>query len=498
MTQLHRNDYSRMWLIENRAGPGQAPSYESRAAFGAIEWGLGDITLEYVPDPDAYGAFLVAGKTIGEPDNPSVSVTARYSLSASKMLKIARRGCDADLQLHMGLCQDPQDFNGGWDKVLILEAARPTSYGTTDLSALAPDAREMVNEEVDWEAEKLYEVLRITLGEQAAAEVVQEVIDITVCDSVTCGACGVPSDGCSVAFAVTLSAGGSPGLPAELLWTDDGGATWNDTQIDTLGANEDPSAVACIGTNVVVISEDSESLHYAPLADILDEDETWAEVTTGFVSTKGPLALFSAHARATWIVGEGGYIYTADDPTSGVEVQSAGGATTQDLLAIHGLDELSLVIVGASNTVLASTNGGESWSLITGPAVGVNLNAVWMKTQYEWIVGSAAGRLYYTKDSGETWTEKAFPGSGGGIVRDIVFSTPSVGWMAHDTAAIAGRILRTIDGGYSWYVAPEGNFTIPANDRIRALAVCESDPNVIFGAGLAGNAVDGIIVKGSA
>jgi photosystem II stability/assembly factor-like uncharacterized protein len=113
------------------------------------------------------------------------------------------------------------------------------------------------------------------------------------------------------------------------------------------------------------------------------------------------------------------------------------------------------------------------------------------------LVGTATGRLYYTRDGGLTWTEKAFPGSGAGVIRDIQFSTPSVGYMAHDTATPRGRILRTIDGGASWYVAPEGNTAFPTQQRLTSLAATADDANVIFAGGLALNGTDGIIVRGA-
>ena len=495
--KLQRSDYSRMWLIEWRAGPANVPSYEGLWKAGAVSWPLGDVTNIYIPDPDEYGQFKVAGKIVGERGNPTVPLTAKYTTDLSTLLRLARLGCDHDLQIHMGFCQDPQDFDFGWEKILVMEAARPTSYATTDLGALEPSERATVNEEVPWSAEILYEIVQIAFEAQAASEVVQEVIDITVCDRVTCGACGIPSDGCSVVFALTLTVGGSPGLPAEVLFTDDGGATWDDTNVDTLAANEDPNALACVGSNLVVISEDSESLHYAPIADILDASETWTEVTTGFVAGNGPLALVSLSPRHTWIVGEGGYVYFTDDPTAGVEVQNAGVATTQDLNSVHAYDLLNVVAVGASNAVILSRDGGDVWSAITGPAVGVVLNAVWMKGENEWFVGTATGRLYFTRDAGDNWTEKAFPGSGSGVIRDIAFSSDSVGYLAHSTTAPAGRILRTTSGGNRWYVAPESNLVIPENDRITALAVCEDNVNVVYGGGLGANAVDGILVLGS-
>jgi photosystem II stability/assembly factor-like uncharacterized protein len=466
---------------------------------GSPEWSLGDVTNEYAPNPDNYGTFDVIGKIIGEPGNPTLPVTAYYPpAKESMLLRLARLGCDHDLQVHMGDCTDPQDFNRGWTKILTLTAARPTSWGTTDMGALMPGERASVMEEVPFTGETIYEILQIAFGAKAAAQIVQEVIDVVICDRVTCGSCGIPSDGCSIIFALTLSNAGSPGLAAEIIFTDDGGATFDDTNITTLSPSENPNAFACIGVNLVVISEDSESLHYAPIADILAGVETWAEVTTGFVATKGPLAMISLSPRHTWIVGEGGYVYFTDDPTAGVEVQDAGSATAQDLNAIHGIDTDNLVAVGASNAVILTRDGGATWTAITGPDAGVVLTSVWMHGTDEWFIGTAGGKLWYTQDAGDTWTQKTFPGSGAGAVRDIKFSSAAVGYMSHDTATPAGRILRTVSGGNSWYVAPEGNTAIPANDKINALAVCEDNVNLVWGGGLGDNATDGFLVVGAA
>lgn len=497
MTQrnIHRTDFSRVWLLEGRAGPANAPDYESHWKAGAADWSQGDVSLDYLPDPEQYGQFIVIGKTIGEPDSPTLPITARYEMDVrSVLLKMTKLGCDHDLQVHIGECRDPQDFNAGWTKVLALEQARISSYSTTDLGALGPDERERVSEEVEFQGELLYEIVPIAFGAQASAEIVQEVVGIIVCDSISCATCGITSDGCSVVFAVTLSIGGSPGLPAEVVYTVDGGANYDDTNIDTLAPNQDPNGLACVGANLIVISEDSESLHYAPIADILDGAETWNEVTSGFVTGNGPLAITN-RGNSTWIVAENGYVYYSEDPTSAVTVQNAGAATTEDLHAIHAYDHLSLVAVGDNNAVI-STADGETWGVVTGPAVGVNLTSVWMHTKVEWFVGTANGRLWYTTNGGDTWVEKAFTGSGTGVVRDIKFTNGTVGWMSHDTAAPSGRILRTINGGYSWYVTPEGVGSITDNDKLNALAICQ-DPNIIYAAGLGANAVDGIAVKGT-
>lgn len=493
---LQKASQTRLFLIEDRAGPANAPSYQALSRALGVSWPQGDLTPIRIPDPDAYGKFVTVELQRGQEGLPTLSIESRLTRDLSELLTLVRKGCSFDIQLHAGLCEDPRDFNGGWQKIYVLEGALATSYDTAELGALDSDQDIPVNETVPLSGLDYYEIKRLIAAEFAASEVVQEVVDVSICDSAQCGECGITSDGCQKIFAITLSAGGSPGLAAEVIYSEDAGATVGQTNVTTLAANQDPNAIACVGIYLVVVSEDSESLHYAPIADILAGTETWAEVTTGFVATKGPLDIFSLSAVLTWIVAEGGYIYFSEDITSGVEVQTAGGVTTEDLHGIHGVDENNLVVVGNNNTVLFTTDGGETWAAVTGPNVGVNLTCVAMKSALEWLIGAADGTLWYTRNGGGTWAQKGFPGSGAGVVRDIQFATGSVGYMAHDTATPLGRILRTLDGGFSWYVLPEqAGFSVPANDRINALAACSEDPNVVFGGGLADNATDGILVK---
>lgn len=461
-----------------------------------MSWPQGDVTPIRIPDPDRYGQFKTLGFQRGQRGQPSTSIEARLTRDLSDLLALVRKGCEFDLQLHAGVCEDPRNFNAGWEKTYILEGVVATDYTTGELGALDADQDTPTNETVPVTGLDYYEVKRLVAAELGSAEVVQRVVDVAICDSRQCGECGIASNGCQKVFAITLAATGSPGLPAEIIYSPDAGATLGQTNVDTLAANEDPNAIACVGANLVVISEDDEALHYASLVDILAGTEGWTRVATGFVALKGPLAIFSASPVHTWIVGEGGYIYFTEDPTSGVAVQSAGAVSTNDLNAIHGSDEDNLVAVGASNTVLFSNDGGVTWASVTGPAVGVALNAVWVKSELVWLVGTAGGELWYTKDGGATWTLKGFPGSGSGVIRDIQFATPSVGYMAHQTSVPVGRLLRTLDGGFSWYVLPEqAGLSVPDNDGFYAIAACSEDPNVVFAGGLGANATDGILLK---
>ena len=492
-----RTPNSRLFTIEDRAGPANAPMYVGWGKVTATSWSLGDRTPVRVPSDKQYGSFNTVDAIKGEKGLPTGTIENRYAYTRSDFLRYARKGCPLDVQVHFGKCQDVRDFNGGWDKILAYDDVDLSSWDTSDLGALDQGEDAVVNETMPFNAQDMYEIKKMLMQQVAESEIVQEIVDVTICDAMTCGVCGIPSDGCQKVFALTLSAGGSPGLPAEIIYSSDGMATIGETNISTLPANQDPSAMACAGVYLVVVSNGDCAIHYAPISDILDAAETWARIATGLVCAAGaPNDLFTLSGAQIWIVGDGGYVYFSGDITAGVSVQDAGIATTEDLNAIHGWDEENLVAVGDNNAVILTRNGGTTWTSLTGPAVGIDLNTIWMRSDIEWFVGAANGSLYYTRNGGVTWTEKAFPGSGAGSVRDIVFATPTVGYMAHNTAVTAGRILRTISGGNSWYVLPEGTSpTIPANDYVAALAACSEDPNLVYGGGLDDDASDGILIK---
>jgi hypothetical protein len=344
-----------------------------------------------------------------------------------------------------------------------------------------------------------YEVLKLNFASRAGSIVTNELIDVVVCDSVSCGDCEDASDGCQKIFALSIAAGGSPSTPADVVYSLDGGATWQAVDVDTMGAADSATGIACVGSFVVVLDETSNSLHYADIDDFTTTPAvTWIEVTTGFVASAEPQDIWSVGSVA-FIAANGGYIYKLTDPTVGVTVLEAGTVLTDDLQAIHAISEFKIVAVGNASSIIKSENGSTFAEVTPPTGVGVDFTSIWIKEDNddEWWIGANGGsRLYYTTNNGTNFTAKGFSGSTAGVVRDISFSTQSVGYMSHDTATPAGRIFRTYDGGYSWQLLPEGSATLPANDRITALATCEEDANLVIGVGLADDGSDGIILVG--
>jgi len=304
-------------------------------------------------------------------------------------------------------------------------------------------------------------------------------------------------DPCDRVLATMAGASATPGTQPILLYSGDGGETFDLETIDTMFSNEDVADAEIIGGDFVLITNTGNELHYTDIELLYKNQNSWQQVDDGFVTGKGPNAISSADARHTWIVGDGGYIYFAKNHKVGVTVQDAGAATTQNLNAVHALDEENVLTVGNSNAVLYTSNAGVSWKSVTGPAVGVNLSACWMWDEETWFVGEGAGgtgKLWLTTDSGLTWSEVGLPASYSQI-RKIKFISDAEGYISADGGG-DGYILRTITAGNEWVVLPQGKSAVyVGNSYLSDIAVCSRTGNTAFAAGLADDGSAGIILK---
>jgi hypothetical protein len=487
---------TRVWIIEGRARGDHRPSYQTCMRMGGVTWGQGGATRIEQPSSKKYDEFDEVGKVKGGKERPTTSLVGLFAMDVqSEILRLVRKGCSVDVQLHMGDCTDPT-VASKYKKIMIFEDVDFSNYSTDDLGALASGDRKQINETGELSARDLYEIVPMSFAERAGTLVTNEVLDVSICDSLSCGECTSESDGCQKILAITKGAGGSPGTPPDLLYTLNGGSSWFAHDIDTIATAVDPSGVACMGLYAVVICAGECSLNYTLLSELDGvTDPSWTEVTTGFVAGGCPRAVKSV-GNYMFIVGNGGYIYGTADPTAGVSVLDAGQATADTLLAVDALNESFAVAVGGNSSIV-KTEDGSTWSKVGGPTgVAINYNCVAVKSETEWWIGTSTGRLYYTLNGGSTWTEKSFSGSGAGVVYDIVFASASVAYLSHSTAAPRGRILRSNDGGYSWFVLPENVGSLPLSDRVNALAACPFDVNHVVGVGLADNGSDGYIVVG--
>jgi hypothetical protein len=489
--------FTRVFIIAGRARGDHRPEYYSNLKMGGIAQSFGDITKIEIPDPNEYGKYMEVDRIRGAVERATFTLMGRFAVAVkSRMLELARNGCPVDVQVHMGECTDPSNFNV-FTKAIISEDSVITNHSTEDLGALESGENAVVNETADISAKDYYEILPLSFTARAGDIIINHVNAIAVIDTASCGSCATESNGCQKIFAVTDAAGGSPGTSPDVLFSLDGGATWRAHDVDTLLTTENADDVAGVGEYVVVVSNTPYSISYALIQDFIDLiDPVFTETTTGFVANRGGRAIWSV-GRKAFIVGSNGYIYFTEDPTAGVTVLDAGVATGHNLNAVHALDEENAVAVG-NNGAVVYTRDRLSWDSVITPPVGitVNLTGVFMKSETEWWVTASNGMMFYTLNSGKSWVQKTLPGTTPSQMNDISFAKDSIGYAAGVVNSRA-RIYRSFDGGYSWVVLPESG-TLPAADQFNAIATCRYDPNVVFAAGVHDNATDGVIFVGKA
>lgn len=119
-----------------------------------------------------------------------------------------------------------------------------------------------------------------------------------------------------------------------------------------------------------------------------------------------------------------------------------------NLMGIQMINETTGFIAGSENTILKTTDGGESWVGSSERArVGEtrnNLEGIWFVSETTgWIIGSF-GTLLHTADGGENW-EKRDPGFDNNLF-GIYFVDENTGWISGQE----GLILHTTDGGATW------------------------------------------------
>lgn len=494
-----KTGFSRVFLLEGRAGPTHRPDFQSNVKAGALSRGYGDIEKIEAPDPTKFDSFVQIGEIKGANERPTFSLMGRYALELkSEFMRMATAGCAFDVHINFGQCHDPREHNT-FTKKIVIENAFATSYDVTDLGALASDDRAVIDETINVSGREVYELLELTVAARGGDVVTNEIVDITICDTPSCGDCETESDGCNQIYALSIAAGGSPSTPADVVYSLDGGTTWYAHDIDTLGAAELPTGIACLGAYIVVVSSGSNSLHYALKSDFVNGlDPTWTEVSTGFVTGGSPNAISSTGTTA-FIVGNLGYIYKTSDPTSGVEVLDAGVSfPLGQYNDVHAYSDDFVIAVGNGGAIVKAEDGTIFSAVTPSPVgVGVHFNTVWAKSETEWWIGGSDGNLRYTRNSGTLWTTKAFSGSGTGVVHDIAFSNDTVGYLSHATAGNVGRMFRTTNGGYDWVLMPEGSGTFPANTKLNAIAPCIHDPNFVVAGGV-NAATDGVIIVASA
>lgn len=458
-----------------------------------------------VYDPNRYKSFRTIGRKVTAPDFPTFSLRVLEKRNTLPF-QLGDLSCAHNIYLPNGSCDNPSDFLNGWSGfVEIYSYAEATEVDGGDRMAWEDDNQ--TEDVISDTAESIYAIGELGFGAKASSEISREVIDVVYGSSLSCGDCGPADDGTKRVYAIaTTSGAGSPGLPAEIIYTLDGGATWTQANIASFGATEAPLAIDIVSDKLVVLGDDS--YYWATINRNTGAPGTFTKVTTGIVAANTPLDMYVL-GTSLYISAAGGYVYLVTNVASGATAISMGDATTNDLFRIHGDGGETIVAVGGGSDVIVSTNRGATWAATTTEpsAIPLNITALFVQTDKKWWVGtSASGRLYYTLNGGVSWTHVSFTGAGAGNLTDIYFATDEVGYFAHSDSTPTAYLWATWNGGVSWVRNDGGSrrlLNFPAAlDKVGRIATPsvhpQTDSNNIALACLAGDGSDGTLLLGVA
>lgn len=486
---------TRVWYVEGGVHPSNTPQYLANGKFGDDPTKtIGEETRITTPSPKRFGQDETIGSLPGEEERATFGIAVRSTAQKSILQGWKNKRCRVDFFALMGQCGNPQDFTEGGEKWVYFRDGKISSFSYENFGAFGRDENNPMNEMVDATADDFYEFLYMRMDQIGSSVTTREIYTVDVDPGDDCDDCPDPGD---KVFLSMAGASATPGTQPSLLYSKDKGESWSSDTIDVLFSNENIVDGAVIGGLLVYISNTANAIVWTVADEVFSGDNQWNRVADGFVASKQPNQFSFADINHCWIVGNGGYVYFSDDVRSGVEVQDAGVATTQNLNSVSAHDTQNVLAVGNSNAVIYTSNGGSTWESVTGPAVGVNLGACWMWDADTWLVGEGSGgtgKLWLTTDRGVTWTRISLPATYNRIDK-IKFVSEAEGYIS---ARGGGQsyILRTITGGNKWVVLPNGKKgTALANSYLSDIAVTAQFSNLVYAAGLAQNGTAGIAIR---
>ena len=214
-----------------------------------------------------------------------------------------------------------------------------------------------------------------------------------------------------------------------MLKTSDGGKTWEKVEVDMRppGAGQRPG-----GGGGGPPGGGFGRGGPAPLYNIYFVDENVGYITGG----RGTI-LKTEDGGKTWAR----KMARSDTPGRG----GRPGGIRANLMGIQMISDTTGFIAGSENTILKTTDSGETWVGSSERArVGEtrnNLENIWfVSSTTGWVIGSF-GTLLHTTDGGENW-DKRDPGFDNNLF-GIYFLDENTGWICGQE----GLILHTTDGG---------------------------------------------------
>ena len=477
--QLLQAGRVRIWIQAGVANPSLPITYFGLLELQKLDQDLGKKTPIWVPSSTVRNRWDIADSLIASP----ALITTGFLQHANRYLPekwwaLQRTGCDFNVHILNSNCARPDDPSQ-WDSKVILGRTRLEKIGLPVLNPMDGTKNVVVDINGDLTAQTMDVVYPLAFQQVGSVIAVAEIIDSFYYDAIQCGDCGAVSDGCQKVYALQVANAGSPGLSSQLLYAADGGYTWAEIDIPTLGGLS-ASRMCPMGIYCLVVSVNQGAYHYAKFSDINAGTTNWTQITTGFTAGKSPKCIVARDPNTCWIGAQGGVIYSLTYVGNAVTVVVDGSQSSQDVNDIHFYGT-TVVAVMNSNAILYSQNSGNNWTLVTGPVVGQNLSAIWCVSPITWFVATGNGQLWYTTNAGTSWTRVQLD-AGITTIDDLQMYNDQIGYLAVEIAG-AARVYRTTDGGNTWRYTPASEIGALPSAPVRIDVIAPCGPNTVLAVG---------------
>lgn len=505
--EIQTTQHKRIYVQWGGGKPGQDVRYAGEDGQYMVLEGVsnpesGGTDPIWAPDPDNIKKYKLIGTSASPPEMPTATLLLRekHGVLPKQLTYI---GCPFNIYEVSGKCKNLGDFLHGWsDYVQVYSGA---IISGKDLgSRTAWDSDDAIEDSLELTLTDIYPVGPLNFGVAAGSQIDLEVIDVVYQSTVECGDCGPYREPHHRIYWLTKSSAGSPGLPAEVIYTTDGGSTFGEMNIDGMSETEDPLGIDIVGEYLIVIGGSvTPTYYYSKINTDSGVPGAWTAVTSGFTAGTAPNDTYVKSTRNVFFASDGGYVYKATSITSGVSVLEAGIATSENLLRIDGDYDQTIVAGGENGALIISDDGGRIWASVPTSPTSDNIQALGVKNKYEFWVGTAAGEVFYTLDGGNNWTELIFAESGNGQIYDIVWLNSDVGFILYTDVTPTAKILTTWNGGADWLDTAEPRIiNWPTFTRANRIAYPHTHASIgannVAIAGLSAGGTDGIALIGEA
>jgi len=279
-----------------------------------------------------------------------------------------------------------------------------------------------------------------------------------------------PHDLFGVSFPPDMSVGWAVGATGTILKSSDGGETW--VKQDSPESEENLNAVYAISSTLAYAVGD------AGLVLETTDGEAWSPWDVGLSYDLYDIDFFCdiSGSCTGWAVGDSGRVIKITDAGSSPSFVNQTGPAGASPKALHGVcavDSDTVWAVGASATIIVSSNGGDTWSEGPGlPSSNFVLRAVDFTNQ---LVGSIVGDMHSvnvmtilaTNDGTETWI--SIESGGGKDLLDVAIEGPCSSWAVGADGTMLHFICVDIEtaGGCGFFdIESVANDAFAINSRV--------------------------------